>query len=167
MPRRSSLASSLWIAIRYELLRAGRRMKLEKLPMELLILLVEKDGDLVTRQEIVGRLWGADVFLDTEHGINTAIRKVRTVLRDDPERPRFVQTVSGKGYRFIAELRNGNGTATSALPQVVRVLLKAATWRVTSRAASRRHRGERTAHGTATPPSLKARVLLPSAQPPA
>ena len=56
---------------RYELLRAGRRMKLEKLPMELLILLVEKDGDLVTRQEIVGRLWGADVFLYTEHGINT------------------------------------------------------------------------------------------------
>ena len=85
---------------RYELLRAGRPIKLEKLPMELLILLVEKDGDLVTRQEIVGRLWGADVFLDTEHGINTAIRKVRTVLRDDPEQPRFVQTVSGKGYRL-------------------------------------------------------------------
>ncbi len=96
---------------RYELLRAGRPIKLEKLPMELLILLVEKDGHLVTRQEIVGRLWGADVFLDTEHGINTAIRKVRTVLRDDPEQPRFVQTVSGKGYRFIAAAStNGNGT---------------------------------------------------------
>ena len=96
---------------RYELLRAGRPIKLEKLPMELLILLVEKDGDLVTRQEIVGRLWGSDVFLDTEHGINTAIRKVRTVLRDDPEQPRFVQTVSGKGYRFIAATStNGNGT---------------------------------------------------------
>ena len=99
---------------RYELLRAGRPMKLEKLPMELLILLVEKDGDLVTRQEIVGRLWGADVFLDTEHGINTAIRKIRTVLRDDPEQPRFVQTVSGKGYRFIAELRNGNGAVSTS-----------------------------------------------------
>jgi TolB-like protein/DNA-binding winged helix-turn-helix (wHTH) protein len=99
---------------RYELLRAGRPIKLEKLPMELLILLVEKDGDLVTRQEIVGRLWGPDVFLDTEHGINTAIRKVRTVLRDDPEQPRFVQTVSGKGYRFIAELRNGNGAVSTS-----------------------------------------------------
>jgi len=104
---------------RYELLRAGRPIKLEKLPMELLILLVEKDGDLVTRQEIVGRLWGSDVFLDTEHGINTAIRKVRTVLRDDPEQPRFVQTVSGKGYRFIADTStNGNGAepATVAEP---------------------------------------------------
>ena len=94
---------------RYELLRAGRPIKLEKLAMELLILLVEKDGHLVTRQEIVERLWGADVFLDTEHGINTAIRKVRIVLLDDPEQPHFVQTVTGKGYRFIAELKNGNG----------------------------------------------------------
>jgi TolB-like protein/DNA-binding winged helix-turn-helix (wHTH) protein len=87
---------------RYQLLRAGRRIKLEKLPMELLLLLVEKDGHLVTRQEIVDRLWGSDVFLDTEHGINTAVRKIRQVLRDDPEQPRFVQTVTGKGYRFIA-----------------------------------------------------------------
>lgn len=93
---------------RYELLRSGRRIKLEKLPMELLILLIEKDGHLVTRQEIVDRLWGSDVYVDSEHGINTAIRKVRNVLRDDPEQPRFVQTVTGKGYRFIA--------ATTTLP---------------------------------------------------
>ena len=96
---------------RYELLRAGRPIKLEKIPMELLILLVTKDGHLVTRQEIIEHLWGSDVFVDTEHGINTAIRKIRMVLRDDPEQPRFVQTVTGKGYRFVAELRNGNATA--------------------------------------------------------
>ena len=78
--------------------------------MELLILLVEKDGNIATRQEIVDRLWGKDVFVDTEHGINTAIRKIRQTLRDDPEKPRFVQTVTGKGYRFIAE-RNGDGTS--------------------------------------------------------
>ncbi len=100
---------------RYELLRAGRRIKLEKLPMELLILLLEKDGHLATREEIVDRLWGKDVFLDTEHGINTAIRKIRNVLRDDPERPRFVQTVTGKGYRFVAPIslitqESSNGT---------------------------------------------------------
>lgn len=89
---------------RYELHRVGRRVKLQRLPIELLILLVEKDGHLVTRHEIVERLWSADVFLDTEHGINTAIRKLRNVLRDDPEQPRFVQTVTGKGYRFIAPL---------------------------------------------------------------
>ena len=97
---------------RYELLRPGGPVKLEKLPMELLILLVTKDGHLVTRQEIIEHLWGKDVFLDTEHGINTAVRKIRTVLRDDPEQPRFVQTVTGKGYRFIATTStNGNGAA--------------------------------------------------------
>jgi Tol biopolymer transport system component/DNA-binding winged helix-turn-helix (wHTH) protein len=89
---------------RYELLRAGRPIKLEKIPMELLILLVNRDGRLVTRQEIVEQLWGKDVFVDTEHGINTAIRKVRQVLRDNPDRPRFVQTVAGKGYRFVARI---------------------------------------------------------------
>ncbi len=93
---------------RFELLRSGRPLKLEKIPMELLILLASRDGNLVTRQEIVERLWGKDVFVDTEHGINTAIRKIRLALKDDPEKPRFVQTVTGKGYRFVAETRNGN-----------------------------------------------------------
>lgn len=69
--------------------------------MELLILLVERQGQLVTRDEIIARLWGKDVFLDAEQGINTAIRKVRRALGDDPEQPRYVATVVGKGYRFI------------------------------------------------------------------
>lgn len=89
---------------RFELLRAGLPVKLEKLPMELLILLVERGSQLVARQEIVERLWGKDVYVDSEHGINTAIRKIRTALREDAEEPRFVQTVVGKGYRFVAEL---------------------------------------------------------------
>ena len=93
---------------RYELLRAGRPIKLEKIPMELLILLVTRNGHLVTRQEIIEHLWGNDVFLDTEHGINTAVRKIRLALKDDPERPRFVQTVTGKGYRFVGETVNGS-----------------------------------------------------------
>jgi TolB-like protein/DNA-binding winged helix-turn-helix (wHTH) protein/Tfp pilus assembly protein PilF len=100
---------------RYELLRAGRPVKLEKIPMELLILLATNDGRLVSRQEIIEHLWGKDVFVDTEHGINTAVRKIRLVLRDDSEKPRFIQTITGKGYRFVAELRNGNG-AVSASP---------------------------------------------------
>jgi TolB-like protein/DNA-binding winged helix-turn-helix (wHTH) protein len=86
---------------RFELWRAGVCMKLERKPMELLILLTTREGDLVTRTEIAERLWGNEVFVDTEHGINTAIRKVRQALRDDPEQPRFVQTVMGRGYRFI------------------------------------------------------------------
>src|SRR5438132_1198528 len=81
-------------------------VKLEKVPMELLILLLEKDGHLVTRQQIIERLWGNDVFVDTEHGINTAIRKIRQALKDDPDQPRFMQTVTGKGYRFVAAVAN-------------------------------------------------------------
>ena len=108
---------------RYELLRSGRPVKLEKIPMELLILLVTKDGRLVTRQEIIEHVWGKEVFVDTEHGINTAIRKIRNVLRDDHGQPRFVQTVSRKGYRFVAPINvipqeggNGNHGATDLLP---------------------------------------------------
>jgi DNA-binding winged helix-turn-helix (wHTH) protein len=86
---------------RFELLRAGRRLKLERKPMELLILLMSRHGNLVTRSEIADALWGPGVFVDIEHGINTAVRKIRYVLRDDPGRPRYVQTVSGKGYRFV------------------------------------------------------------------
>jgi len=107
----------------FELRRQGRshkseRISLERIPMELLILLLERQGSVVTRQEIVDRLWGKDVFVDTEHGINTAIRKIRQALKDDPESPRFVHTVSGKGYRFVAE-KNGDpphATAVAAMP---------------------------------------------------
>lgn len=89
---------------RYELRRGDHIIKLENNPMELLILLVEKQGRLVTRDEIIQRLWGDDVFVDTRHGINTAVHKLRTALRDDSERPRIVETVTGKGYRLAAAL---------------------------------------------------------------
>jgi len=86
----------------YELRRADRVLKLERIPMELLLLLIERKGDLVSRDQIIERIWGKDVFLDTDNSINAAIRKIRQVLKDDPERPRFVQTITGRGYRFIA-----------------------------------------------------------------
>src|SRR5215470_12847170 len=89
-------------ALRYTLSHAGRRVKLERIPMELLLLLVERQGELVTRDQIVDRLWGKDVFVDTDNGINTAIRKIRHALKDDAEQSQFVQTVPAKGYRFIA-----------------------------------------------------------------
>ena len=104
---------------RYELRRGGAVLRLEKIPMDLLILLVEHKDQLVSREEIIERLWGQDVFLDTEQGINTAIRKIRQVLRDDPERPRFVQTVFGRGYRFVAPIlvtHNGLQSPTAAAP---------------------------------------------------
>jgi pentatricopeptide repeat protein len=70
--------------------------------MELLILLVKRPGQLVSREEIAGHIWGKDVFLDVDHSINTAIRKIRQALHDDPEKPRFLETIIGKGYRFAA-----------------------------------------------------------------
>src|SRR5580658_7348311 len=93
----------------YELRRAGRILKLERIPMELLLLLAEKRGQLVTRDQIIERIWGKDVFLDTDNSINAAIRKIRQVLKDNPEQPRFVQTITGRGYRFI-------GPVDEALP---------------------------------------------------
>src|SRR5260370_20033219 len=82
--------------------RGGRVLKLERIPLEILILLLERRGEIVSREEIVARIWGNDVFLDTDNSIRGAIRKVRQVLKDDPETPRFIETVTGRGYRFIA-----------------------------------------------------------------
>jgi TolB-like protein len=72
--------------------------------MELVVLLAQREGQLVTRQEIASVLWGDGVFVDAEHGINTAVHKVRQVLKDDPNHPRYIETVVGKGYRFVARV---------------------------------------------------------------
>lgn len=99
-----------------ELRRLDRVLKLERIPMDLLLLLVERAGDLVTREEIVARIWGKDVYLDTDNSINGAIRKIRQVLKDDPEQPRFLQTVTGRGYRFIATVIVPPVEAPAAVP---------------------------------------------------
>lgn len=93
---------------RYELRRAGRALKLERIPMDLLVLLVEQRDRLVTREEIAGRIWGKEVFVDTENSINTAVRKIRNILKDDPAKPKFLETVPGKGYRFVAQVIAGD-----------------------------------------------------------
>ena len=68
------------------------------------MLLVERHRQLVTREQIADALWGKEVFVDVEQGINTAIRTVRIALEDDSDRPQFLQTVVGRGYRFIAPI---------------------------------------------------------------
>src|SRR5437867_1089542 len=98
---------------RYELRRGGRVEKLEKLPMELLTLLAERRGQLVNRAEILERLWGKDVFVDADAAINTAVRKVRRALGDDPDAPRFLETVVGKGYRFVGPITVIPGAAAA------------------------------------------------------
>ena len=90
---------------RYELRRSGRRIKLEKKPMELLILLVRRREQLVSRAEIVATLWRSNLFVDAELNINNVVRKIRTALSDDSDRPRFLETVVGKGYRFVGPVR--------------------------------------------------------------
>jgi TolB-like protein/DNA-binding winged helix-turn-helix (wHTH) protein/Flp pilus assembly protein TadD len=84
----------------FELRRAGRPVAIERIPMELLLLLLERSGQLVTRQEILDRIWGKNVFGDVDNSINTAVRKIRQVLRDNPASPRLLHTIPGKGYRF-------------------------------------------------------------------
>ena len=87
-----------------ELSKNGRRLKLQDQPAKLLALLVRRRGELVTRTEIQAALWGEDRFVEFEHAINTAIKKIRETLEDDTEHPRFVETLPRKGYRFIAEV---------------------------------------------------------------
>jgi TolB-like protein/Flp pilus assembly protein TadD len=88
----------------FELRRRGTPIPLERRPMDFLILLVQRRHELVPRRDIVERLWSKDVFVDVETGINTAIRKVRTALSDSTAKPAFIETVSGRGYKFIADV---------------------------------------------------------------
>jgi serine phosphatase RsbU (regulator of sigma subunit) len=99
---------------RFELRCRDRILRLERKPMELLILLASREGQLVTRTEIAEQLWSSGVFVDTEHGINTAIRKLRHLLHDTPDDPRFIQTVTGMGYRFIAPITTVDEVALEA-----------------------------------------------------
>src|SRR2546428_10179770 len=95
----------------YQLRRSGHPLKLERIPMEILLLLTEQRGQIVSPEQIAERIWGKGVFLDTDNSINGAIRKIRQVLKDDPEQPRFIQTVTGRGYRFIAPVVEAEGQA--------------------------------------------------------
>jgi len=87
---------------RFQLYRRGSPVRLEGLPLQLLMFLVEKRGQLVTREQISSELWSKDVFVDVEQGINTAIRKIRRAMADDADEPKYLQTVVGRGYRFVA-----------------------------------------------------------------
>jgi TolB-like protein/DNA-binding winged helix-turn-helix (wHTH) protein/Tfp pilus assembly protein PilF len=101
----------------FELCRAGHRLRLERKPMELLILLAENQGHLVKREEIIEKIWGKDFFFDAENGINNAIRKIRSALHDNPEQPLFVETSLGKGYKFIAPVERIPEASGSPAPE--------------------------------------------------
>src|SRR5215472_13449248 len=104
----------------YELRRGDVVVPLQRIPLQLLCLLVERRGRVVTREEILERVWGKGVFVDSETSINTAIRKIRRALGDNPEAPRFVLTVPAKGYRFVAPVREANQQIPHGIGEPVR-----------------------------------------------
>jgi DNA-binding winged helix-turn-helix (wHTH) protein len=99
---------------RFQLHRAGQLVRLEGLPLQLLMFLIDNERRLVTREQIADELWGKDVFVDVEQGINTAIRKIRMGLEDDSAQPQFLQTVVGRGYRFVAPMSVADEAAAAS-----------------------------------------------------
>jgi TolB-like protein/DNA-binding winged helix-turn-helix (wHTH) protein/Flp pilus assembly protein TadD len=91
-----------------ELRKHGLRVRLQEQPLRLLEMLLERPGEVVTREELQKRLWPADTFVDFDHGLNKAINKIREALGDSAESPRFVETVSRRGYRFLAEVKDAD-----------------------------------------------------------
>ena len=97
--------------------RGSHVLKLERIPFEILLLLLEHRHEIVTRDQIASRIWGQGVFLDTDNSIRGAIRKLRQALKDDAETPRFIQTVTGQGYRFIGLVTTPNETSAAPEPE--------------------------------------------------
>ena len=121
MSRKNSNAVDVELDLgRYELRRAGRRVRLERKPMELLIHLARHREQLVSREALIAKLWRSDLFVDAERNLNNVIRKVRTALGDDSAKPRFLETVIGKGYRLVGPLRVIGTPDSSTQPDAMR-----------------------------------------------
>lgn len=101
-----------------ELCKHGRKVRLTGRPFQVLALLLEQPGELLTRKELQSRLWPTDTFVDFEHGVNTAIQTLRRALCDSHKKPRFIETLPRRGYRFIAvvERITSDTGAPRALP---------------------------------------------------
>jgi cholera toxin transcriptional activator len=89
-----------------ELRKNGRKLRLQDQPFQILALLLERAGDVVTREELRQKLWAADTFVDFDHGLNTAVNKLRELLGDSASSPRFIETLARRGYRFIAPVQS-------------------------------------------------------------
>jgi len=97
-----------------ELRKNGIRIRLQEKPFQVLALLLERAGQMVTREELRERLWPSDTFVDFDHGLNTAVNKLREALSDAASNPRFVQTVARRGYRFIAPVHEQDAASATA-----------------------------------------------------
>src|ERR1700716_2187028 len=87
-----------------ELRKHGLRLKLPEQPFQILVMLLERPGEIITRDELRNRLWQTDTFVDFDHGLNNAVMRLREVLGDSSDNPRFVETIPRRGYRFIAHV---------------------------------------------------------------
>ena len=94
-----------------ELRKGKQRIRLQEQPFEILRLMLERPGDVVTREELARHLWPKGTFVDFEHSLNAAVKRLRAALGDDADNPRFVETLPRRGYRFIASLRDGETVA--------------------------------------------------------
>lgn len=92
-----------------ELYKGGRRIKMQVQPFQVLAMMLERPGEVVTREEMQKRLWPADTFVDFDHSVNTAVKKLRQALGDDQKKPRFVETLPKRGYRFLATVKGPAG----------------------------------------------------------
>jgi DNA-binding winged helix-turn-helix (wHTH) protein len=101
-----------------ELRRDGRLLKVQGKPFQVLSALLVRPGELVTREELRQSLWSADTFVDFEHGLNTAINKIREALRDSASNPRFIETLPRRGYRFIGTVASNSAPAVSPRPHI-------------------------------------------------
>ena len=101
-----------------ELRKAGLRLRLPEQPFRVLLMLLERPGELVTREEIRQKLWPADTFVDFDHGLNTVINRLRETLGDSASAPRFIETLSRRGYRFLAPVETTGGKPASTPPPV-------------------------------------------------
>jgi DNA-binding winged helix-turn-helix (wHTH) protein len=91
-----------------ELYREGSKVKVQPQPIQVLTILLEHPGELLTRDEIRSRIWPSDTFVDFENGLNTAVRKLRQALGDESDIPKYIETLPRRGYRFIARLDDEN-----------------------------------------------------------
>lgn len=98
-----------------EMYKEGKRIKLQEQPSQVLALLIERPGELVSREQLRKKLWPSDTFVDFDHGVNIAINKLRDALGDSPEKPRFIETLPRRGYRFIAPVGTSR-TSTNGMP---------------------------------------------------
>jgi DNA-binding winged helix-turn-helix (wHTH) protein len=102
-----------------ELRKSDRRVRIQEQPFRILVLLLERPGEIVSRDYVIQRLWPDGTFVDYEHSVNTAIRKLRDALGDDPDSPRFVETVPRRGYRFLGQVERSEEASPAGVSEQI------------------------------------------------